>query len=817
MAKLKILLVSLACYLVAATVQVQSATFKQTIKPVDGTVMITETTNLLTVAIANMTSTNTVVDDTGATNTVVSLNFTNVTVTATFWGTNTVYLLDTGIKPDVKANDATYSGNLIAPLTKVALKLPVIFTIKGTDLTATNEQGEIVETPIKVTATMTYNIYPRPINDKFSNALKIVPEGGLFTTYTAFDSANTLNITNNYASTETGEPSHAGNSSATATVWWKWSSPVATNVLIDLAGSSFKPIIAVYSGTALASLTPVASSSTTTPPAYVQFNAEAGKTYQIAVASADTNLTSQGTIRLRLARGAQPDTTGPTTRIISPKTGALFTSEQVSFNGVAAEPSGAQSGLKQVYLQINSGSPTPVSTSGSWSASLTLPPGTNTISAFATDYVGNYGASNTITVVFMNPTNDMFASSIELKDTSGEITAINGRATKEAGEPAHGGNEGGHSIWYRYVAPDNGLLTISTTNSTFDTLVSVYTGDTVSNLVSVAANDDAIPGSMYSYLQCYVTANNVYYIAVDGFGGASGNLDLEYSFVPKAPASFYTLAVTATDGGTVNPPNGYYSQGSEITLKASALPNYVFYRWEGDVSSTNNPITVTMSGDKTVTARFRYLSATEDFETGAFKAANKWSFGGNLPWVVQSSVAEDKYSARSGAIGKNQTSQMTLVAYSQAGQASFDVRVSSEGPYDVVKFYLNGTLLKQWAGEIGWTTYAFDVPKGTNTLAWVYEKDDSFDEGLDAAFVDNISLPQGSLAATIDAIRTWDSSVLKLTITGRYNQSYLIQASSDLKNWTTIATKVTAANGVLTFTDSTAPQYGNRYYRAVGN
>src|SRR5262249_11395768 len=63
-------------------------------------------------------------------------------------------------------------------------------------------------------------------------------------------------------------------------------------------------------------------------------------------------------------------------------------------------------------------------------------------------------------------------------------------ATKEPFEPAHAGNVGGHSVWYTWSAPATGPATFATVDSTFDTLLAVYTGNSVSILTQVAANND---------------------------------------------------------------------------------------------------------------------------------------------------------------------------------------------------------------------------------------------------------------------------------------------------------------------------------------
>ena len=89
------------------------------------------------------------------------------------------------------------------------------------------------------------------------------------------------------------------------------------------------------------------------------------------------------------------------------------------------------------------------------------------------------------------PPNDNFANALLLVTaTNISSTATNIVATKEPGEPKHAGGTGGHSVWWKWVAPANGVATINTTGSTFNTVLAVYTGTTVSNLTQVAANDN---------------------------------------------------------------------------------------------------------------------------------------------------------------------------------------------------------------------------------------------------------------------------------------------------------------------------------------
>ena len=69
----------------------------------------------------------------------------------------------------------------------------------------------------------------------------------------------------------------------------------------------------------------------------------------------------------------------------------------------------------------------------------------------------------------------------------------------------------------------------------------------------------------------------------------------------------YTLSVSTSGSGTVgrSPNASSYEAGTQVTLTATPAGwGWRFERWEGDVSTTTNPVTITMNGDKSITARF---------------------------------------------------------------------------------------------------------------------------------------------------------------------------------------------------------------------
>ena len=133
----------------------------------------------------------------------------------------------------------------------------------------------------------------------------------------------------------------------------------------------------------------------------------------------------------------------------------------------------------------------------------------------------------------------MFANAEWLTDgMSTTDRGITVGATKEAGEPSHAGNPGGHSVWYRLNTNSAQQLTLDTRGSGFDTLLAVYTGPqvaTVSTLTPLVSNDDAAAGTTTSQVSFATAANGTYYIAVDGKNGEVGSLHLNLSFAPLPP------------------------------------------------------------------------------------------------------------------------------------------------------------------------------------------------------------------------------------------------------------------------------------------
>src|SRR3569623_777025 len=91
------------------------------------------------------------------------------------------------------------------------------------------------------------------------------------------------------------------------------------------------------------------------------------------------------------------------------------------------------------------------------------------------------------------PQNDNFANAITL--SAGSSTVDGSLATAQPGEPDHftygGALHATHSVWWKFTPTFNGYVQVDTKGSTYDTVLSVYVGTTLTTLKRTAQDDDS--------------------------------------------------------------------------------------------------------------------------------------------------------------------------------------------------------------------------------------------------------------------------------------------------------------------------------------
>ncbi len=161
------------------------------------------------------------------------------------------------------------------------------------------------------------------------------------------------------------------------------------------------------------------------------------------------------------------------------------------------------------------------------------------------------------------------------------------------------------SVWYEFTPTATGPYTVSTSGSTYDTVLAIWTGSRGS--LSLVECDDNGGGSDFSSkITRSFTAGATYYLEGMRYGsGPGGTLWMNVTSVPC-----YTLTTSVSPGGSgsvtptpaSNCPGGKYTSGTVVTLTANANPGWTFNNWSGNASGSANPTSITMDADKSVTA-----------------------------------------------------------------------------------------------------------------------------------------------------------------------------------------------------------------------
>ncbi|MGN6201911.1 MAG: InlB B-repeat-containing protein [Solirubrobacterales bacterium] len=503
---------------------------------------------------------------------------------------------------------AVYTGSSLSGLTPVAA---------GDDSpSACQEVGS--EATIEAVAGTTYRI---AVDSKgeggiFSIDIKGKPANDDFSSAQALGSGSAMaGGSTRFADKEPGEPNHAGNPGGHS-LWFSWTPSKSGPV--DLYACGQRPgvdtLLAVYTGSAVSGLTPVASNDDVAAVPQNEgcqvadgnsetvFNAAAGTTYRIAVDTKD----SEGlfTLGLEVApanddfAAAQdmyewmPTSISGITKLASKQTGepdhagaagghSLWFSWKARSDGPVSVQTCTRSGAFDTVLGVYTGS-----SFGGLTPVVSADDGQSRKGCRATDSAAEFDAEagTTYKIAVDGKTgvggfqlilegaaaNDDFSDALTL---GGQLPVdwelqSNRFATGQAGEPEHAGEAGGSSVWFKWTAPRSGTVNIDTCESDFDTLLAVYTGATLAGLTPVQSNDEGpgncAPGSSLSF---GAIASTTYRIAADGKGGAQGTFELH---IEQQPANDDFEDATVIPGR----PGWYWPGSTLLATKQTGEPDH---------------------------------------------------------------------------------------------------------------------------------------------------------------------------------------------------------------------------------------------------
>ena len=485
--------------------------------------------------------------------------------------------------------------------------------------------------------------------------------------------------------------------------------------------------------------------------------------------------------------------------------------------------------------------------------------------------VGSVEADLTLSLGIV-PGGDHFTNRVTLSGASGVIRASNRKATVEPGEPLHAGKSGGKSIWYTWTPTFTGVATVRTLGSTFDTLLAVYTGSSLTNLTLVDSDEDR--GGFYTSKAFFNAFSGVSYdIAIDGFAGASGDFNLSWSeedtshlipvftiqplsqtVAPGSDVTFTALAVSVCGNGHVDCVDPDHYPNNDVPK----LDYQWYFLGTPIAGATTNSLTVT-NVQASALGFYTLQVATTWHTIESDDASLQINLTGD---GTESVLAADKLldSEAGGALhvgvpppgqgnGFGPAAASTVVR-GFTGTQIFNTTGSATGPGELICGVIGGA--SEWVtfvADVSGTLFLNTEGSSYDTVMAVFRRSATNSSVLELLACDNNSGSDGkdsSLNLPVQVGKTnyvlvdgvggatgilqlnyslATDTVLKylgvtpqgaqhLQVVGRTNLHFTLQRSPDMKNWTSLFT-TNAVTGVYDYVDSSAGGSPARYYRAL--
>jgi Leucine-rich repeat (LRR) protein len=270
--------------------------------------------------------------------------------------------------------------------------------------------------------------------------------------------------------------------------------------------------------------------------------------------------------------------------------------------------------------------------------------------------------------------------------------------------------------------------------------------------------------------------------------------------VPRTP---YILTATSTNSALLPNGNLHFSLETGIgwTLTATPVTN--------QTGTTTLTVTVKDTAGLTGSTVLPVTVVAQSLGMQFFNNPNLYlSSWGDAFWFAQSVITHSGTSAaQSGHILDNSSSWLGATI-AGPGRLGYWSRASSEASFDYLDVFLNGVLqTNRLSGDTGWRRFVFNVPPGTNALAWRYQKDKDTAHGLDAGWLDEMNFESG---VWLEIVGTPLPGQTQLMVHGVPGQTYEVQFSTNLVNWSLLAV---APGGTATPVIDTNVTPGNRFYR----
>jgi hypothetical protein len=288
----------------------------------------------------------------------------------------------------------------------------------------------------------------------------------------------------------------------------------------------------------------------------------------------------------------------------------------------------------------------------------------------------------------------------------------------------------------------------------------------------------------------------------------------------------YELTTLAVGGGIIGaiPFQPSYLPDALVTLTALAAPGWAFSGWSGSASGLTNPLTVTMTSNKSISANFTSTVPDLVIDNPAAAFTGNWYSYGHF-------VTSDYY-------GADYRLTPTAWPWVETASAMFTPNITTAGNYDVYVWHpglgTNGsarapfqvvydggskiTGVNQTISSGGWLPIAVEKPFAAGTAGYVRLSNFTGDSGkyVVADAVRFVYSTNQDIRPVIAGLSRTETG-MSLTFYAQPGRYYRVQYTDDLSggNWADLQPDVWAAAPVSTFLDDSIGAAPRRFYRMV--
>jgi CotH kinase protein/Lamin Tail Domain/Bacterial Ig domain/Calx-beta domain/Immunoglobulin domain len=460
----------------------------------------------------------------------------------------------------------------------------------------------------------------------------------------------------------------------------------------------------------------------------------------------------------------------PTVNLTGPANGSLFlVSAEITLTASANDTDGT---IRQVeFLEGNNvlGMATNAPFRFVWS---NVALGNYTLLARATDDRGATTLSRpvSVSVVLEIPGfTDIFADRGTIAGFTNFLMGTNTTYTKEGGEPNHDGKDGNRTAWIAWLAPAGGPCTMDTLGSSFDTIMAVYTGNTVNALTPVVSNDDADAATLQSRVTFTASAGTLYSVAVAGYGiGEGGVIRFHQSMPNPGPVI------------TSQPQNQTVDEGGTATFVVVVSgPAGLTYQWRFNGENMANQTSASLT-----------LSNVEADQEGLYDVIVDSPAGSVTSMAALLTVR----------VAPQITTQPQAQVVDPGTSASLSVTASGTAPF-TYQWRFNG------AGLAGATGSTYSLP------AVAYTNGGFYSVVVLNAVGSAISQPVELIVRPrILSPQMLPNGDFQFIYQGTPNRNYILEVTTNFQAWSNLG-PVSSSTGQAPYTDSGAGNRGSRKFR----